>query len=99
MKDWRLIDISGRNYSDFLGIVVDMKNASVQVDCAIEKARGCEQVLILLFPKCELQLMLPLKRRTISCVICVLDFIKSIVGFERFKWLLVKSPQIMASSF
>lgn len=87
VRDWRIVDRSGRSYSDFLDLAENMRKNAVQMDCVMGKVHGYQCILTLHFPQWEFQLMILLEEHTSACVVGVLDFIESIIGFEKFKEL------------
>lgn len=87
VRDYRIIDRDGRSYSDFLNLSRKAINDAVQMDCVMGKARGYKCILTLHFPKWEFQLMILLEEHTASCVVGALDYIESLIGFEKFKSL------------
>lgn len=87
VRAWRVLDRSGRSYSDFLELPASMRDAAVQMDCVMGRAHGYKCILTLHFPQWEFQLMMLLEEHTASCVVGALDFIESAIGYARFKRL------------
>jgi IS30 family transposase len=87
VRNWRIIDRSGRSYSDFEELSESVKENAVQMDCVMGKQRGYKCILTLHFPKWEFQIMIMLEEHTSSCVVGALDFIESVIGLEKFKSL------------
>lgn len=87
VRDWRVVDRSGRSYADFLDLAAKARENAVQMDCVMGRARGFKCILTLHFPKWEFQMMVLLEEHTPSCVVGALDFIESVIGYEKFKSL------------
>lgn len=87
VRDWRIVDRLGRTYSEFLELSEKMREDAVQMDCVMGKVHGYKCILTLHFPKWEFQLMILLEEHTSSCVVGALDFIESVIGYEKFKKL------------
>lgn len=87
VRDWRVADRSGRSYSDFLDLPQSVRDHAVQMDCVIGKARNYKCILTLHFPHWEFQLMILLEEHAPACVVGALDYIESVIGYERFKKL------------
>lgn len=87
VREWRVADRSGRSYTDFLDLPESARGAAVQMDCVMGKARGYKCILTLHFPKLEFQLMILLEEHTPACVVGALDFIETVIGYEKFKQL------------
>lgn len=86
-RNWRIVDRSGRSYSDFCDLPEPTREAAVQMDCVMGRQRGFKCILTLHFPRWEFQLMLLLEEHTSSCVVGALDFIESVIGYEKYKSL------------
>ncbi len=87
VRDYRIIDRSGRSFSDFCELPLNVRENAVQMDCVMGKVHGYKCILTLHFPKWEFQIMILLEEHTSACVVGALDFIESVIGYEKHKKL------------
>lgn len=87
VRDWRIVDRNGRNYSYYLELPENIKENAVQMDCFIGKAHNYKCILTMHFSKWKFRLLILLERHTPSCAVGALDFIETVIGYDRFKEL------------